>query len=98
MLPLEAVQFVSGMHPALTANGYRLIQSDAKHQLSRSERAASVSVEFAGDAWGVPGLEPQHIISAAICLGTVTLRSLRYAFRPAELGFVGGETLSRSPG
>ena len=96
MLPPEAVQFVSGMHPALTPNGYRLIQCDVNHDLNRSERAGSISAEFSGSAWGAPELEPQHIISAAIGRGTITLSSLRYAFEPGEFGLGGGELVSHS--
>ncbi|MFP6639131.1 MAG: acetoacetate decarboxylase family protein [Myxococcota bacterium] len=98
LLPVEATQFVSGMHPAMVPDGsYRLIQCDARHTLTRAERATSVDLDFSSEAWGSSLVTPLHIISGTIGVGEVTLTAPRYAYRPGEFGLVGAESLGSPP-
>jgi hypothetical protein len=93
LLPADAMQFVSSLHPAHTPNGFRLVQVDPVHQLDRAERGEPIVNEFDAAAWGVPGLEPHYPISAACGSGTLTLSKLRFLCRPGELAFTGTETV-----
>ena len=94
LLPPDVVQFVSSMHPAHTPNGYRLVQCDSHHALTRAERVTPRLLAFDADAWGEPTLAPVHPVSAAIGLGEVTLEALRFVCKPDELAFTGTENVS----
>ena len=98
MLAPEAPQFVSGMPPTLMPSGYRLLQCDVRHVLSRAERATSVEVDFSGDSWGSSRVTPLHIVSGAIGVGEITFSSPRYAYRPQEFGLAGTESVAPAQG
>lgn len=93
LLPPDVIQFVSGLHPAHTPNGYRLVQADAVHKLTRAERGEAYLDLFDSAAWGEARIEPHYPISAAVGIGSVTLSKLRYVCKPGELAFTGTETL-----
>lgn len=93
LLPSDAVQFVSSLHPAHTPRGYRLVQVDPVHKLDRAERGEPIVNEFDAEAWNLPGLEAYYPISAAQGSGTLTLGKLRFLCKPGELAFTGTETL-----
>ncbi len=93
LLPPDAMQFVSSLHPAHTPNGFRLVQVDAVHQIERAERGEPIVGEFDAAAWGEPGLEPHHPISAAGGTGTLTFAKLRFLCKPGELAFTGTERI-----
>jgi hypothetical protein len=93
LLPPGVVQFVSGMHPAHTPGGYRLVQCDAKHEATRSERGEPMLELFDAAAWGDDRIEPCYPLSAAVCLADVTLPRLRYRCKPDELAFTGTEPI-----
>jgi hypothetical protein len=94
MLPPGAVQFVSGVHPADTPSGFRLVQVDTLHEVHRAERGEPVVEAFDAGAWGEEGIVPTQPISASICHADVTLRQLRFVCRPGEIAFVGTETVA----
>ncbi len=93
LLPAGVVQFHSAMHPAHPPQGYRFLQFDWEHRLSRSERAESVAASFDAPSGGDERLEPLHPVSAAICLGDVTLRGLRFQCHPGESAYSGSEAI-----
>ncbi len=94
MLPPGAVQFVSGVHPADTPSGFRLVQVDALHEVHRAERGDPVIDYFDAGAWGEDRMVPTYPISASICTADVTLRRLRFVCRPGEMSFTGTETVA----
>lgn len=94
LLPPGVVQFVSGMHPAHTPNGFRLVQVDADHETTRSERATPRLRGFEASAWGDARIEPLYPVASAICLGEVTLQPLRYVCRPDVISFMGTEKVA----
>ena len=94
LLPPDAVQFVSGVHPADTPNGFRLVQVDALHEVHRAERGDPVIDCFDAGAWGEDRIVPMLPISASICSADVTLRRLRFVCRPGEMSFTGTEAVA----
>lgn len=91
LLPAGVVQFVSGMHPAHTPNGFRLVQVDLDHETTRSERAAPLLRGFDADAWGDERIEPLYGVAGAICLAEVTIQPLRFVCKPDVISFMGTE-------
>jgi hypothetical protein len=91
LLPAEVVQFVSGMHPAHTPNGFRLVQCDMEHAVTRSERTTPRVRAFDAAAWGDARIDPRHPVSSALGLAEVVIPSLRFVCRPDELAFTGTE-------
>lgn len=91
LLPAEVVQFVSGMHPANTPRGFRLVQCDLEHALTRSERTTPRLRAFDGGAWGSDLIDPRHAVSSAVGMGEVTIPPLRFVCKADELAFTGTE-------
>jgi hypothetical protein len=87
------IQFVSGMHPARTPRGFRLVQCDVDHAAQRSERGEPSLRGEDASAWTDERLAPCWPISAASCLADLTLRPLRFLCRADELAFTGTETV-----
>jgi hypothetical protein len=94
LLPPEVVQFVSGVHPARTPRGYRLVQVDPRHDVHRAERGEPEIADFDAEAWGEGRLLPVYPISAAVCLADLTLPRLRFLCRPGEMAFTGTEPIA----
>jgi hypothetical protein len=90
-LGMTDVQYVSGVHPAHTAKGYRLVQVDVDHELERAERGRAVVDVFEAAAFGEERIEPTYPISASIGRGNVLLRQLRFICKPDVLAFMGTE-------
>jgi hypothetical protein len=90
-LGLTTVQFVSNIHPAQTPSGFRLVQVDFEHAVERAEACEPVLDEFDAEAWGDERIEPSYPISAAYCVGDVTLPKLRFVCRPDVMAFEGTE-------
>jgi hypothetical protein len=91
LLPAGVVQFVSGMHPAHTPNGFRLAQVDVDHETTRSERARPRLRSFDAGAWGDLRIEPLYPVAGAICLAEVTVQALRFVCKPEVISFMGTE-------
>jgi len=85
------IQFVAGMHPAHTPQGFRLVQCDPTHAEIEAERGLPILEDFDGEAWGDERIEPAHPISGARCVADVTLPALRFVCKPGELAFTGTE-------
>jgi len=94
LLPKDVVQFVSGMHPAHTPNGFRLVQVDADHETTRSERATPRLRGFESVAWDEARIEPLYPVAGAICLAEVTIQPLRYVCKPDAISFMGTEKVA----
>lgn len=92
-LGLSAIQFVSSIHPANTPKGFRLVQVDFDHAVTRAERGTPVLDEFDAEAWEAERIEPAYPISAAFCVADVTLPKLRFMCRPDVLAFEGTESV-----
>jgi len=91
LLPPEVVQFVSGMHPAHTPKGFRLVQCDLEHAVTRSERTTARVKAFDGAAWGDERIVPLHPVSSAVGIADVTIPALRFVCKADELAFTGTE-------
>lgn len=87
------IQFIANLHPATTPQGFRLVQVDLDHTLTRAERGDPFVDAFEATAWGEERLEPSWLVSAAFGMGTVTLPKLRFVCRPDVLAFEGTETV-----
>jgi hypothetical protein len=91
LLPPEVVQFVSGMHPACTPNGFRLVQCDMEHAVTRSERTTPRVRAFDAATWGDVRIEPRYPVSSALGLAEVVIPALRFVCKADELAFSGTE-------
>jgi hypothetical protein len=88
---LESIQFVSSIHPASTPKGFRLVQVDFEHAVTRAERGEAVVDEFDGEAWEEERIEPTYPIAAGVCTADVTLAPLRFMCRADVMAFEGTE-------
>lgn len=93
--PLEvgSIQFVAGMHPAHTPNGFRLLQCDPSYAETESQTGTPIVEEFESDAWGDERIEPVYPVSAAFSCAEITLPKLRFLCRPGEMAFSGTERI-----
>ncbi len=91
--PLAAsdLQFVASMQPAHTPRGFRLVQVDPDYVLTRAERGEPFIEEFDAALWGDERIVPVYPISAAFCIGDVTLPRLRFLCRADVMAFAGTE-------
>jgi len=94
--PLGAgdIQFVAGMHPAHTQNGYRLVQCDPSHADSDAQRGLPLVQAFDSAGWGEERIQPVYPVSAATCRADITLPKLRFLCKPGEMGFTGTEVIA----
>jgi hypothetical protein len=93
LLPPDVVQFVASLHPAHTPAGYRLVQVDPVHTISRAERCEPHVEIFDAGAWGDERVQPRSAIAAAVCRASITLPKLRFVCRPGELAFTCTESI-----
>lgn len=92
-LGLGDIQFVAGMHPAVTPRGFRLVQCDPEHVEVEASRGEPLVEEFDAEAWGDDRIDPVYPVSAAFCVADVTLPVLRFVCRADEPAFTGTETV-----
>ena len=95
LLPAEVVQFVSAMHPAHTPKGFRLVQVDADHHVTRSERVTPRLRAFDAGAWGDARVEPRYAVAGAVCRGEIAIAALRFVCKAGEMAFGGTEAVAR---
>jgi hypothetical protein len=87
------VQFSVTSALATTPKGLRLVQVEPEYDLRRAERIRARFERFDPAGWDEPLLEPRYPVSATICVGDITIPSLRYLSRPDVLAFEGTEKL-----
>jgi len=87
-------QFVSSLHPAHTPRGFRLVQVDIEHAVTRAERGRLEIVAFDAAAWGEPTLRPTVALPGVIGRADVSIRPLRFVCRPDVLAFQGTEPVA----
>lgn len=87
-------QFVSSLHPAHTPRGFRLVQVDLEHAVTRAERGRAEIVAFDAAAWGEPLVRPTLMLPAVVGRADVSIRPIRFVCRPDVLAFSGTEPVS----
>jgi hypothetical protein len=87
------IQFVAGMHPAQTPNGFRLVQCDPLHRDSDAQRGDPIVDEFESSGWGDERIEATYPVSAASCRADITLSKLRFVCKPDQPGYTGTEVI-----
>ncbi|MEZ4330335.1 MAG: hypothetical protein R3F35_01170 [Myxococcota bacterium] len=84
-------QFVSSLHPARTPRGFRLVQVDLEHAVTRAERGRVEIAAFDAGAWGEPTIRPTLPLPGVVGRADVSIRPIRYVCRPDVLAFEGTE-------
>lgn len=86
-------QFVSSLHPAQTPRGFRLVQVDLEHAVTRAERGHVEIAELDAAAWGEPAIRPTLPLPGVVGRADVSIRPIRFACRPDVLAFEGTEVV-----
>lgn len=95
-LGVADTQFVSSLHPAHTPRGFRLVQVDVEHAVTRAERGPIEIEAFDAAAWGEASIRPTYPLPGVVGRADVSIRPIRYACRADVLAFDGTESVSAS--
>lgn len=90
-------QFVSSLHPAKTPRGFRLVQVDLEHAVTRAERSRAEITAFDAAAWGEPAIRPTLALPAVVGRADVSIRPVRFVCRADVLAFEGTESVGSEP-
>lgn len=89
----DDVQYTGSLTLAHTPLGLRLVQVEANHVSSRTERVTARLLRFDGAGWGQPLLDPYYVVAASVAVSEVTMPAVRFVCDPDKFAWDGTESV-----